>query len=170
MIRLESVLDSWKTIREDTAATVEEFPPAEFDFKAAPELMTFREITRHILEAGHGLAGLLASGEKNFTRPEFRQMMARHLPALAPEADGAALASALRQSVAGRTAELARMTPEFWAEEITRFDGVRVTRLEMLQTIKEHELTHRAQLFIYLRLKGLVPVTTRRRQARQARQ
>jgi uncharacterized damage-inducible protein DinB len=43
-----------------------------------------------------------------------------------------------------------------------------VTRLEMVQTIKEHELTHRSQLFMYLRLKGIVPATTRRRLAKQA--
>jgi len=43
-----------------------------------------------------------------------------------------------------------------------------VTRLEMLQWVKEHELTHRQQLFTYLRVKGIVPVTTRRRLARQA--
>jgi uncharacterized damage-inducible protein DinB len=36
----------------------------------------------------------------------------------------------------------------------------------MLQFIKEHELTHRAQLFMYLRLKGIVPPTTRRRLAK----
>lgn len=47
-------------------------------------------------------------------------------------------------------------------------DGVRLTRLEFLQWIKEHELTHRQQLFMYLRLKGLTPSTTRKRLARQA--
>jgi hypothetical protein len=38
----------------------------------------------------------------------------------------------------------------------------------MLQMIKEHELTHRATMFLYLRLKGIVPATTRRRLAKQA--
>ncbi len=33
----------------------------------------------------------------------------------------------------------------------------------MLQFIKEHELTHRSQMFVYMRLKGIVPATTRRR-------
>ena len=32
--------------------------------------------------------------------------------------------------------------------------------------LKEHELTHRQQLFMYLRLNGVVPPTTRRRQAK----
>jgi uncharacterized damage-inducible protein DinB len=38
----------------------------------------------------------------------------------------------------------------------------------MLQYMKEHELTHRSQLFLYLRMKGGVPATTRRRLAQQA--
>lgn len=50
---------------------------------------------------------------------------------------------------------------------ITSFDGLRVTRLETVQMAKEHELTHRAQLFLYLRMKGIVPATTRRRLAKQ---
>jgi uncharacterized damage-inducible protein DinB len=70
--------------------------------------------------------------------------------------------------MAQRTAQLAAQSPEFFAGMITRFDGQRVTRLEMVQFIKEHELTHRAQLFMYLRLKGIVPATTRRRMAKQA--
>ena len=46
MVRLESVLDSWKTVREDTAQAVEDFPAAELDFKPTGDVMTFREIAR----------------------------------------------------------------------------------------------------------------------------
>ena len=67
-----------------------------------------------------------------------------------------------------RSAALAAQSPEFFAQIVTRMDGQRVTRLELLTMIKEHELTHRAQLFLYLRMKGLVPATTRRRLAKQA--
>ena len=67
-----------------------------------------------------------------------------------------------------RTVELAAKSPEFLAQIITRFDGQKLTRLEMVQFIKEHELTHRSQMFMYLRLKGIVPATTRRRMAKQA--
>jgi uncharacterized damage-inducible protein DinB len=168
MIRLENVLNSWKSIREDTAAAVEDFPAVELDFKPTPELMSFREIARHTLEAGHALTGLLLAGEENMARPEFRQMMRAHVPPLPDQPDAPALAAALRERFAERFAELAARPPEFWDVVITRFDGTRVTRLEMLQSIKEHELTHRAQLFVYLRLKGGIPATTRRRQAQKA--
>ena len=168
MVRVETVLDSWKTIRQDTAQAVEEFPAGELDFKPTPELMAFREIARHILDAGHALSGLLLAGEVDLTGPDFRRKLTEQLTGLAQDADAEALAAELRKSLDVRAGELARQTPEWFSQLITRFDGQRVTRLEMLQFIKEHELTHRAQMFVYLRLKGVVPATTRRRQAKQA--
>jgi uncharacterized damage-inducible protein DinB len=167
MVRVQQVLDSWKAIRQDTAAAVEDFPAGEMDFRATPEMATFGEIARHILEAGNGLTGMLLAGEENFTAPDFREKMKRRMGSLPANASAADLAAALRQSLDQRLAELAAQPPEFFARIITRFDGQKVTRLEMVQTIKEHELTHRAQLFVYLRLKGLVPATTRRRMAQQ---
>jgi uncharacterized damage-inducible protein DinB len=167
MVRTETVIESWKTIREDTALAVEDFPPAEFDFKATPELMTFGELGRHILDAGHALTGLLLAGVDNLATPEFREMAAKFRPPLPEKLDSAALASELRKSVETRAAELAAKGDDFYSGIITRFDGQKVTRLEMLQFIKEHELTHRSQMFRYLRLKGVVPATTRRRLAKQ---
>jgi uncharacterized damage-inducible protein DinB len=167
MVRLEQVLDSWKTIRADTAAAVEEFPAGEFGYKPSADVMTFGEIARHILIAGHGLTGLLLEGEEHLGGPAFREKMARF--ALLPADAGAPdLARQLRASVEQRTAQLAAQPPEFYSGIITRVDGARVTRLEMLQFVKEHELTHRAQLFLYMRMKGIVPATTRRRLAMAA--
>ena len=167
MVRKETVLDSWKTVRQDTAQAVEDFPASELDFKATADLMTFGELARHILDAGHALTGILLDGIDNLATPQFREMIARYRPQLPERLDAATLASELRKSVEARTAELAAQGDEFFSGIIIRFDGQRVTRLEMLQFIKEHELTHRSQMFLYLRLKGIVPVTTRRRQAAQ---
>jgi len=167
MVRLDALLDSWKTIRQDTAQAVEEFPAAELDFKPTPEMDSFRQIALHILNAGSGLAGLLAEGEMNLSGPEFREKIRKYFSTLPADADAATLASALRQSIEKPLAELARRDAGWYAQIVTRVDGQQVTRMEMLQFVKEHELTHRAQLFMYLRLKGIVPVTTRRRLARQ---
>jgi len=167
MVRLEQVLDSWNTIRADTATAVEEFPAGEFDYKPCADVMAFGEIARHILIAGHGLTGLLLEGEEQLGGPQFREKMARF--ALLPADAGAGdLARELRASVEQRSAELAARSPEFYTGIVTRVDGARVTRLEMLQFVREHELTHRAQLFLYMRMKGIVPATTRRRLAKQA--
>src|SRR5712691_2148099 len=167
MVRKETVIDSWKMVRQDTAQAVEDFPAAELDFKATPELMTFGELARHILDAGHALTGILLDGVDNLATPQFREMVGKYRPQLPEKLDAATLAAELRKSLESRTTELAAKGDDFYAGVITRFDGQRVTRLEMLQFIKEHELTHRSQMLLYLRLKGIVPVTTRRRQAAQ---
>jgi uncharacterized damage-inducible protein DinB len=169
MVRPEHVLDSWKSVRQDTIAAVQEFPPSEFDFRPAPDLMTFRETATHILHAGHGLSGMLLAGQDNFAAPDFRERIKEQNASLSAHSAQAELAAALRESVEQRAAQLAAQSPEFFAQIITRMDGQKVTRLEMLQMIKEHELTHRAHLFVCLRMKGLTPATTRRRAAQQAK-
>jgi uncharacterized damage-inducible protein DinB len=167
MIRKETVLDSWKTVRQDTAQAVEDFPAAELDFKPVADVMSFREIARHILDAGHALTGLMLDGVEDMATPQFRESLSKYIAELPATPDAATLAQALRDNVEQRSAQLAARPAAFFDQIITRFDGQRITRLEMIQFTKEHELTHRAQLFMYLRLKNIVPATTRRRLAKQ---
>jgi uncharacterized damage-inducible protein DinB len=166
MVRFDSILSSWKTVREDTAQAVDDFAPFKLDYKPCADLMSFGATARHILDAGHGLTGMLLAGEENLATPEFRENIGKHVAELPKTEDAGALAQELRSAMQRRAAELAAKSAEFYAGEIVRMDGQRVTRLEMLQLIKEHELTHRQQLFMYLRLNGVVPPTTRRRQAK----
>ena len=168
MIRLDALLNSWKTVREDTALAVEEFPAAELDFKPVADVDSFRQIALHILNAGSGLAGLLLAGEENLSGPEFREKIRKYFSTLPPDCDSAALAAELRSTLAAPLEGLSAKSPDWYAQIITRVDGQKVTRMEMLQFVKEHELTHRAQLYMLMRIKGLVPATTRRRLARQA--
>jgi uncharacterized damage-inducible protein DinB len=168
MIRLEPLLESLKIVRQHTAQAVEDMPPAEFDFRPTADVMTFREIARHILDASHGLSGILLSGDENLGTPDFREKVMRHAMNLPAPAGPAELAKALRQSVDQRVAEFLAQPASFFESIITRFDGQKITRMEMIQMIKEHEMTHRSQMFLYLRMKGIVPSTTRQRQARPA--
>jgi uncharacterized damage-inducible protein DinB len=166
MVRLESILDSWKGIREDTAKAVDDFSAHDLDYKPSADLMSFGEIARHILQSSHALTGMLLDGVDNLATPQFREMINKYVAELPVAKDASALARELRSQLNSRVAQLASQPASFYAGEITRFDGQRVTRLEMLQGVKEHELTHRQQLFMYLRLEGIVPPTTRRRQAK----
>jgi uncharacterized damage-inducible protein DinB len=166
MIRPETVLDSWKTVRRDTAQSVEDFPAAEMDFKPIGEMMSFGEIAHHILVSSYGITGMLLDGVDNLATPQFREILMKYAAGLPGPQDAPGLARALRETLEQRIAQIVAQPAEFLSYVITRFDGQRVTRLEMLQMAKEHELTHRAQLFVYLRLKGIVPATTRRRIAK----
>src|SRR6266852_1275882 len=133
MVRKETVIDSWKSVRQDTAQAVDDFPAAELDFKATPDLMSFGELGRHILDAGHALTGMLLDGVDNLATPQFREMVGKYRPPLPERLDAATLASELRKSVETRSAELAAKGDDFFSGIITRFDGQRVTHLEMLQ-------------------------------------
>ncbi len=73
MVRLEAVLHSWRTVRADAAQAVEDFPADQLEFRATDDLMTFRQLALHILNAGNGLIGLLLDGEDNFSTPESRR-------------------------------------------------------------------------------------------------
>ncbi len=165
MVRVQYVLDSWKTVRKDVVGAVREFPAEAFGEKPIEGVDSFGTIARHILNAGHAFPGILMEGVDNLQTPEFREKMKPHMYNLSEDATPAQLADALETAIESRTAELASQPDEFFTQEITRFDGFRLTRLEMLQFVKEHELTHRSQLFMLMRLKGIVPPTTKRRLA-----
>lgn len=166
MVRIETVLDSLKTIREDTALAVEEFPAADLDFKPADGMLGFRELAVHILDATEGFSALLLAGETDFHLPEVRVKARQFASGLASEDDAKKIADRLRTSLSGRLEQFRAQPESYFSEEVKRFDGHALTRLEFLQFLKEHELSHRAQLFVYLRLKGVVPATTRRRLAK----
>lgn len=165
MIRLESVLNSWKSIREDTAQAVEDFSAHPLDYKPASDLMSFGELARHILEATHVGTAMLLDGSGMGT-PHFRDKINGYMAELPKTETAAALAQELRKSFNTRVGELSARPADFYAGEVTRFDGEKATRLEILQIMKEHELAHRSQLFMYLRLNGIVPPNTRRRLAK----
>jgi uncharacterized damage-inducible protein DinB len=170
MIRQEQLIESLKTVRQHTAQAVEDMPATALDFRPVPDVMTFREIAHHILDAGHGLLGLMLSSDDNFATPDFRERVKAFQSGLPAEASQAELAARLRSAMDERVKELLAQSGEFFSHIITRFDRQRVTRLEMAQMVKEHEMTHRAQLFLYLRLNGVVPSTTRQRLASQQSQ
>ena len=167
MVRPEFVLESWRQVRLYAVEAVQEWPAAEGAFRLAPEVMTFAEIARHIAEAGHILTGILLSGETDYAREGFRQEMQRWSPGLPADMPLPALAAELQSLTAARIDELRGQSPEWWAGMVKKWTGEDMTRLEFLQFVKEHELTHLAQLFACMRLKGLTPPTTRRRQAKK---
>lgn len=139
-------------------------PAAQSAFQPTPDLMKYRDLAVHILNASHGITMMLLGGETDFAAPGFRERLRDHFLDVST-LDTSALAAQLDAVLEADAVKLAAAGPEFYAHMMTRFDGAAVTRLEMLQFVKEHELTHRSQMFMYLRLQGVVPPTTRRRLA-----
>jgi uncharacterized damage-inducible protein DinB len=167
MVRLEQVLDSWKTVRKDTAQAVLDMPADGFAFSPTPDMMSFDQIARHVLNSSRSLVLALLAGTPDFSAPGVRESFKQLVPPLPETATAAEISAELTAWLDRDCDALAAMPAGFYSEIIKRLDGQPVTRLEMLQFVKEHEITHRSQMFVYLRLKGVVPPTTRRRLAKK---
>src|SRR5882724_1743297 len=96
------------------------FSAGELDFKATPDLMSFGQLARHILDASHAVTGMLLDGVDNLATPQFREMIGKYRPPLPEQLDAATLASELRKSVETRSAELAGKGEDFFSGLITR--------------------------------------------------
>ncbi len=167
MLRLETFIEQWKIARADSAQAVEDMPAGKLDYAPQDDLMSFRNIAVHIIQTGLALTGVVLDGETDLTTPDFMEKLKKYAMDLPDDAPASTIAAALRESLDELSGKLASRTPEFYTGILTKWDGTELTRMEMMQFVKEHELTHRSQLFLYLRMNGVTPVTTRRRQAQQ---
>jgi hypothetical protein len=104
MVRLETVLDSWREIRQDTASAVEEFPPDALDATPIEGVASFRETARHVLDAGAALAGLLLEGMENFQSPAFRERLPHLKTPLSDDAPSAPRAAVRQKNPEARLA------------------------------------------------------------------
>ena len=168
----EALARSFRTVRDNTLAAAEEIPADQYDFRPAPECRTVEKLLTHIalgyrfqhqLHAVEGLdtlegfdffglmGELAAEEEKPRTKEEVIALL---------EAEGARWEAFLGQ-----------VSDDFLSERVALpHEGPEASkgRLEMIMSVKEHEMHHRAQLFLMLRLMGQVPHLTRERQERFA--
>ena len=164
---------SFRTVRGNTVRVVEELPEERFDFVAAPGLRTVRALVSHVLwgpqmyEAFHGGTQPITT-LKGF---DFGAILARAGAFESQVRGKAELVALLKADGEKFAAWLATLSDEFLAQTYTDPTGANPkSRLESLLSPKEHEMHHRAQLMLILRLVGGVPHLTRERQARAAAQ
>jgi uncharacterized damage-inducible protein DinB len=165
MVRIESFLNNWRAAREDAAQAVLDMPADKLNFTPQSDLMSFRANAEHIIIVGQGIPAMLLAGETDFSAPDFREKLGKLVSPVPKNATAADLAGLMRSRLEETAALLVAQPAEFHASLMKKWDGVEMTRLEMLQFVKEHEIAHRMQLFIYLRMNGVVPPTTRRKMA-----
>jgi uncharacterized damage-inducible protein DinB len=165
---------SFRTVWGNTLKTAEDIPEDKYDFRPTPECRSVREVLAHlaVLSQGNYEAHAVRRittfvGVDYAALARERAEQARQL-ALGPKSQ---LIDVLRADGEKWGAYLDRVTEE-QLSVIVPFSPPAVpaakSRFEMLLSVKEHEMHHRAQLMVYQRLLGLVPHLTRERQARMA--
>jgi|SRR5688572_29305865 len=148
----------WDTqVRPGLVRTVHAFPEQDFDFKPRPELMTMREMVVHIAEAEcawvHGV--LEEATFEDWVVPKDDPAQGYRIIVDAP--DRASLLALLEQWHRPTQAWLDQPESKLAHEVFSEAKGRRYTAHWILDRVHEHEIHHRAQLGVYLRMLGVEP-------------
>lgn len=158
---IHSFYPFWDTqYRPFLLKAVEALPAGRFDFKPRPDLLTAHQLILHIAEAERGWIHHVVEGGPYEEWVVDHQDPAQGWVTVYDAPDHAALLRVLEewhrhtQDWFGRPAsELGRVITEERAGRPER----RFTLHWILDHVQEHEIHHRAQLNVYLRLMGITP-------------
>jgi uncharacterized damage-inducible protein DinB len=166
----KDMAESWRTVRKNTIQVAEEIPAEQYNFKASPDTMSVAEMLAHLATATYWAQTLHFDEKKTaVTMEDFGRYMGAAGKASAALTAKDAIISALKAHGEGFAANLEGASDAFLAERVELPMGSK-TRFEMLLSVKEHEMHHRAQLFLIQRMVGIVPHLTRARQQRAQEQ
>jgi uncharacterized damage-inducible protein DinB len=138
-------------------------PPAKFDFKPKPEMLTAAQVVLHIAEAERWWVSHIVDGEKYADDVVPHEDPAQGWVTLYDAPDHNALLFRLEEAHR-HTQRWFGFAPAALEKRSvrTRADGTsREFSLHwILEHVQEHEIHHRAQLNLYLRLLGITPPET----------
>jgi uncharacterized damage-inducible protein DinB len=164
----KELAESFRTVRRNTIQVAEDIPEDKYSFRAAPDTMSVGELLSHLACTPHWAQQLFfVENRTNVSMEDFGRWMGE----LSGQAKGltskAQIVEALKKNGEAFAAQLEGLSEAQLAQPITAPNATK-SAFEMLLGIKEHEMHHRAQLFLMERMIGIVPHLTRARQERMA--
>ncbi|HVC19045.1 MAG TPA: DinB family protein [Vicinamibacterales bacterium] len=163
---------SFRTVRDNTIQIAEDIPEDKYSFRPAPGAQSVRELLAHLAVSSQANYETHAVKKlKTFVGLDFaawHQAMAEQQAALTTKAQ---IVDLLKTDGTRWAAYLEGLTEADLADQVTfppHLTPPAKTRFEMILSVKEHEMHHRAQLMLVERLLGIVPHLTRRREAAMA--
>ena len=166
----KEVAKSFRTVRNNTIRVAEDIPEEQYNFRAAPEVRTVRQMLIHISNM-HRTSLFLHRDNGRLKSLEGFDFMGFMGPLIAAEQEPrtkAQILQALREGGDEFEKWVATLSDEFLGEVLTMRPGGTPparSRFDMLIAVKEHEMHHRAQLMLIERMLGITPHLTRDRQA-----
>jgi uncharacterized damage-inducible protein DinB len=154
MSALDRFVEGWEKLRQNTIATAQDMPEEHYDSAPFEGMWSFRKQLAHILNVGDVFFDGLSRGA--FDPAKFK------LDNYGTRAKDEIVA-ALKNNLAAQKQQLQQFAQGFWDEQRQSFDGSQRTGGELLQMLKEHEIGHCNQLYLYLRAKSILPPPTRKR-------
>lgn len=158
---LEEMLDYWSYTRHGVIAEVKNLPEKDFGFRPTSESRSVVELVQHIIESGLMMAGELTRPDGNFRRKSFSKFIQEYAGHVARVRSKARLIELLRRSHADGEKKFRQAGELLMFQFITRFDGLKGSRIVWMHHGIAHEEYHRGQLALHARLMGRVPALTK---------
>ena len=164
----KDLAESFRTVRKNTIQVAEDIPDDKYSFRAAPDTMSVGEILAHLATTPHWAQQCHFIEKKlAVTMEDFGRWMGEASEKSKALAAKALIIDLLKSNGEAFADAIHAMTEAQLGERVGLPMGEK-TRFEMLLGVKEHEMHHRAQLFLIERMIGIVPHLTRARQERMA--
>ncbi len=140
----DALLQSWEFEHGLTGKVIRAVPAGKMAMKPHEKARSMQDLCWHIAEAERFFVseclGLKVPGENP-------------VPKGTPLASPAAIAEAFDRSHAALAAEVAKQSPA-WRSEPVDFFGMKMPRAGVADVMIRHEVHHRGQLCLYLRIAG----------------
>jgi uncharacterized damage-inducible protein DinB len=164
----KELAEAFRTVRKNTIQVAEDIPEDQYGYRAAPDTMSVGEMLAHVATITHWAQQCFFVEKKtNVAMEDFGRWMGElgaQAKALTSKETIVAALKANGETFAG---QLESLTEAELAQSIGAPNGSK-SQFEMILGIKEHEMHHRAQLFLMERMIGIVPHLTRARLERMA--
>jgi len=163
---------SSRTVRGNTILIAQDIPEDKYGFKPVPEYRSVAQLLTHIALASRFQYQLHAVEKRtSYDGLDFPSLMKQVMAEEGQPRTKAEIIDLLRKEGEKWAGWVEGVSDEFLGQKFNMPEGATPAykgRLEMILSVKEHEMHHRGQLMLIERLLGIVPHLTREREARMA--
>jgi uncharacterized damage-inducible protein DinB len=167
----KELAESFRTVRKNTIVIAQDFPEEKYSFRPAPDSRSVAELLAHIAVSYTFQYQIQSEHRSSLQGFDFPALMRRLSAEEKVQRSKDLTLELLRTTGEQWAGWLDGLTEDFLAEQVTLPQGATPpskSRLEMILSVKEHEMHHRGQLMLIERIVGIVPHFTREMQARHA--
>lgn len=141
---LDEFQQKWNNARDYTVESIELMPEADLDFKPTDGQRSFKEQVIHSCQNMMWLSTSYLGGAKG------------EIDLKKEITSKAALLETVKRCFELSAATAAKLTPAQLEEKVSFFAGP-MSKRQIMVLMNDHSTHHRAQMLVYLRLKGLKP-------------
>ena len=162
---------AFRTVRGNTIKIAEEIPEEKYGFRPAEGTRTVAELLSHIAHGVRFQQEVTLKGRNNMDGFNYMQFMSGLMAESKKPRTKAELIDLLATEGERFATQLEGLSEEFLGQHITFPPGGNPpsrSRLDLLMSVKEHEMHHRGQLMLIQRMLGQTPHLTREAEVRRA--